>query len=94
MSLVNKFLVLVGIVGAIILYVLYQNSLKPSDKIVKNIAVKYNINYSKLSDIEIIKSYEDKGKIVYILNIKKSICEMPMIQINKEWVATGISCQG
>jgi predicted metallopeptidase len=94
MSLINKSLILIGIVATIIIYVVYQNSLKPSDKIVKNIADQYNINYSELSDIEIIKSYEDKGKIVYILNIKKSICEMPMIQINKEWFATGISCQG
>lgn len=44
------------------------------------------------SDIKIVKSYEDKGKTVFILEIKGNICEMPMIEINKNWTATGISC--
>lgn len=46
------------------------------------------------SDIKIVKSYEDKGKTVFILEIKGSICEMPMIEIDKNWSATGISCRG
>ena len=29
-----------------------------------------------------------------ILEIKGSICEMPMIEIDKNWSATGISCRG
>jgi outer membrane biogenesis lipoprotein LolB len=64
------------------------------DKVVKNIAYQYNIKSAQESDIKIVKSYEDKGKTVFILEIKGSICEMPMIEINKNWTATGISCRG
>ena len=46
------------------------------------------------SDIKIVKSYEDKGKTVFILEIKGSICEMPMIEIDKQWNATGMKCGG
>ena len=46
------------------------------------------------SDIKIVKSYEDKGKTVFILEIKGCICEMPMFVIDKNWSATGISCRG
>lgn len=66
----------------------------PDDKVVKNIAYQYNINSANESDIKIVKSYEDKGKTVFILEIKGSICEMPMIEINKNWSSTGISCRG
>ena len=66
----------------------------PDEKVVKNIALKYNIKPAEESDIKIVKSYEDKGKTVFILEIKGSICEMPMIEIDKNWSATGISCRG
>ena len=61
----------------------------PDDKVVKNIAYQYNIKSAQESDIKIVK-----GKTVFILEIKGSICEMPMIEINKNWSATGISCRG
>jgi outer membrane biogenesis lipoprotein LolB len=64
----------------------------PDEKVVKNIAYQYKINSANESDIKIVKSYEDKGKTIFILEIKGSICEMPMIEINKNWTATGISC--
>ena len=66
----------------------------PDEKVVKNIALKYNIKPAEESDIKIVKSYEDKGKTVFILEIKESICGMPMIEIDKNWSATGISCRG
>jgi outer membrane biogenesis lipoprotein LolB len=66
----------------------------PDEKVVKSIALKYNIMPAQESDIKIVKSYEDKGKTVFILEIKGSICEMPMIEIDKNWSATGISCRG
>ena len=66
----------------------------PDEKVVKNIAVKYNIKQAEVSDVKIVKSYEDKGKTVFILEIKGIICEMPMIEIDKNWTATGISCKG
>ena len=94
MKLVNVLLIGVIGLGVIVWYFVSEANSKPSDKIVKNIANYYRINYSDISDIKIVKSYEDKGKIVYILNIKRSICEMPMIKIDEEWIATGISCQG
>lgn len=91
--MMNKFLIVVALIGAGIGYFAYDASTKPTDKIVKEIANKYRINYSKVSDIKIIKSYEDRGKLVYILNIKNSICEMPMIEVDKDWAATGIDCK-
>ena len=66
----------------------------PDEKVVKNIAYQYNIKSAQESDIKIVKSYEDKGKTVFILEINGSVCEMPMIDINKNWTATGISCRG
>lgn len=93
MSFINKFMVLVGIIIVVIIYFVNQKSLTPSDQVVKNIATQYNIDYAKINDIKIIKSYEEKGKIVYILNIKDNICEMPMLEINKEWRAIGIDCR-
>lgn len=92
----NKELIVGGVIGGILLlivgYFIYSIFTKPSDEIVKKIASSYNVSYSKASDINIIKSYEDKGKLVYILNIKNMICEMPMINVNGEWLATGINC--
>ena len=41
-----------------------------------------------------IKISEKDGKIVYILQIKGMICEMPMIEIDKQWNATGMKCGG
>ena len=46
------------------------------------------------NDIKIVKSFEKDGKIVYILQIKGMICEMPMIEIDKQWNSTGIKCGG
>ncbi|WP_198304535.1 hypothetical protein [Arcobacter vandammei] len=66
----------------------------PDEKTVKNIAVQYNITSAQESDIKIVKSFEKDGKIVYILQIKGMICEMPMIEIDKQWNATGIKCGG
>lgn len=91
--MMNKFLIAVVLIGAVIGYFVYDASTKPKDKIVKQIANKYRINYSKISDIKIVKSYENRGKLIYILNIKNSICEMPMIEIDKIWTATGIDCK-
>ena len=48
----------------------------------------------KENDIKIVKSFEKDGKLVYILQIKGMICEMPMIEIDKQWNATGIKCGG
>lgn len=64
----------------------------PSDAVVKSIASNYNVGSSS-DEIKIIKSYENAGKTVMILQIGKSICEMPMIDINNNWTATGIKCQ-
>ena len=66
----------------------------PDDKTVKSLAALYNIKSAQENDIKIVKSFEKDGKLVYILQIKGMICEMPMIEINKNWSATGISCRG
>ena len=42
----------------------------------------------------IVKSFEKDGKLVYILQIKGMICEMPMIEIDKQWNAIGMKCGG
>jgi len=66
----------------------------PSDDIVKNIASQYHISGAKASDIKIVKSYDKDGKTVMVLQIKNMICEMPMLEINGQWNATGINCGG
>jgi len=66
----------------------------PSDNIVKNIAAQYNISGAKASDIKIVKSYDKDGKTVMVLQIKNMVCEMPMLEIDGQWNATGIHCGG
>ena len=66
----------------------------PDEKTVKSIAVLYNIKSAQENDIKIVKSFEKDGKLVYILQIKGIICEMPMIEIDKQWNATGMKCGG
>ena len=64
------------------------------EKTVKSLDVLYNIKSAQENDIKIVKSFEKDGKIVYILQIKGMICEMPMIEIDKQWNSTGIKCGG
>ena len=66
----------------------------PDEKTVKSLAVLYNIKSAQENDIKIVKSFEKDGKLVYILQIKGMICEMPMIEIDKQWNAIGIKCGG
>lgn len=70
---------------------------KPSDKLVKNIAAQYNIGFMGMKpfvqDIHIIKNYEKDGKLHYILQVDKMVCDMPMLKVNSKWIATGINCQ-
>ncbi|WWW12485.1 hypothetical protein V7P26_03710 [Arcobacter cryaerophilus gv. pseudocryaerophilus] len=66
----------------------------PDEKTVKSLVALYNIKSAKENDIKIVKSFEKDGKLVYILQIKGMICEMPMIEIDKQWNATGIKCAG
>ena len=54
----------------------------------------YNIKSAQENDIKIVKSFEKDGKLVYILQIKGMICEMPMIEIDKQWNAIGMKCGG
>ncbi len=67
-----------------------QDEQKENDS-VKRLASSYN--YVLPAEIEIIKTFEDKGKKVYILKIENSICEMPTIKINDNLTATGITCR-
>ncbi len=71
-----------------------RESANPSDKTVISLALKYKIHKAKASDIRIIKSYKKDGRKVIILKIKNSVCDMPMIEIDGKWSATGISCKG
>ena len=66
----------------------------PDEKTVKSLAVLYNIKSAQENDIKIVKSFEKDGKLVYILQIKGMICEMPMIEIDKQWNAIGMKCGG
>lgn len=90
----NMGLIIGGIILLIAGYFIYGILTQPSDEVVKNIASNYNVVYAKTTDINILKSYEEKGKLVYILNIKGMICEMPMLKVDDEWIATGIDCRG
>ena len=70
------------------------SSSTPDEKTVKSLAALYNIKSAQENDIKIVKSFEKDGKLVYILQIKGMICEMPMIEIDKQWSATGMKCGG
>ena len=72
------------------LYFFYSSNKKIEDNIVKKIAASYELVLA--TDIEIIKTFEDKGKKVYMLKIGNSICEMPTIKIDGNLTATGMTC--
>jgi len=88
----NKNLIMgVLVVGALLgVYFLYDFLTTPSSSIVKELATNYK--YANVDKIKILKSYEDKGKLVYVLEIYNSICEMPVIKTSNGWSATGMSC--
>ena len=71
-----------------------SNFFGPSDDLIKDLAVKYNIRGATRSDIEIIKSYEKEGKTVQMLEIKGMVCEMPMLEVKGDWRALGMNCKG
>lgn len=84
-----RFISLMGLVG------LFTGCGGPSDAAVKNIAYQYMgsmMKNLKESEIRINNSYENNGKTVMILEIRNMICEMPMIETQKGWQATGINC--
>ncbi len=70
-------------------YFIYDFLTTPSSSVVKELASKYTFIGEKF---KILKSYEDKGKLVYVLEIYNSVCEMPMIKTSNGWSATGMSC--
>ena len=70
-------------------YFIYDFLTTPSSSVVKELASKYTFIGEKF---RILKSYEDKGKLVYVLEIYNSVCEMPMIKTSNGWSATGMSC--
>lgn len=72
------------------LYFFYYANEQKENNIVKKLASSYK--YASLTEIEIIKTFEDKGKKVYMLKIGDSICEMPTIKMNDNLTATGMSC--
>lgn len=69
---------------------IYKGTTNPPEDIVKNIASQYT--YEPVASITLVNSYEKEGKQVQILRTATSICEMPMIKANGEWMATGIEC--
>ncbi|RXI28534.1 hypothetical protein [Aliarcobacter trophiarum] len=83
----NVFIVSCVIGGLAFFY--YINEKKDND-IVKKLVSSYK--YGSSDDIEIIKTFEDKGKKVYMLKIGRDICEMPTIKINGNLTSTGITC--
>ena len=93
----NTRYIIIGVImiicGLIIAYIQFT---KPSDNVVKQIAAKYNIGpfglNPSITDIEIIKNYEKDGKIYYVISYDKKVCEMPMLKVNSEWKALGITC--
>ena len=82
-----------GVLGIGILlsgYFIYDFFTTPSSSDVKKLARYYQ--YVNEDKIKILKSYEDKGKLVYVLEIYNSVCEMPVIKTSNGWSATGMSC--
>ncbi len=92
-NLMNIILVCVALMIGVIIYFINHASQKPDNFIIKDIANHYRVNYASLNEINILKSYEDRGKLVYILEIKGSICEMPVIKNYDKWQSLGISCK-
>ncbi len=71
---------------------LYMNAKWNYD--IQKLAASYKIGgYTSPIDINIIDSYEKDAKTVQILEINGAICEMPMIKVNGNWQALGISCK-
>lgn len=58
-------------------YFIYDFLTTPSSSVVKELASNYTFIGEKF---KILKSYEDKGKLVYVLEIYNSVCEMPVIK--------------
>lgn len=72
------------------LYFFYYVNEQKENNIVKKLASSYK--YATPTEIEIVKTFEDKGKKVYMLKIVDSICEMPTIKIDGNLTATGMTC--
>ncbi len=71
---------------------LYMNAKWNYD--IQKLAASYKIGgYTSPKDINIIDSYEKDAKTIQILEINGAICEMPMIKVNGNWQALGISCK-
>lgn len=85
----SKFIIGISLVLVGAYYFLNKQA---TEKDIKKLANAYNVNYSDISDIKILKSYEDKGKLVYVLEIKGSICEMTTIETERGLASTSISC--
>ena len=82
--------------GAVILIggmaLLYMNAKWNYD--IQKLAASYKIGgYTSPSDINLIDSYEKDAKTIQILEINGAICEMPMIKVNGNWKALGITCR-
>lgn len=70
----------------------YFNEKKENESIKKLVRSYYQNGYVLANEIEIIKTFEDKGKKVYLLKVQNSIFEMPTIKIDGNLRATGITC--
>lgn len=80
------------LIGGYFIYNIYNMKSKPSQEIVKKIALQYDYRFS---DVNIVDYYKKDGKVIYILEVNNNmICEMPMIEVRNNWTATGINCKG
>ena len=89
-DLANVFIASCVIGGLSLFY--YLNEEKENKSVKKLVRSYYQHSNVLSNEIEIIKTFEDKGKKVYLLKVQNSICEMPTIKIDGNLRATGITC--
>src|SRR5690242_19712311 len=75
---------------------------KPSDETTRDLVSQYLSQNSSMTGglkvpkekIRISNSYEKEGRKVMVVQVGGMVCDMSVIKTDKDWMATGISCNG
>ncbi|MDY3203850.1 hypothetical protein [Arcobacter sp.] len=93
---VNKSLVIsLSIIGiSVISYFIYNFFTTPSNSTIEKLASYYMPSHNLYlgEKFKILNSYEDKGKLIYVLEIYGGVCEMPVVKTSRGWIATSMNC--
>lgn len=75
---------------------------KPSDETTRNLVSQYLEQSPSMTGglkvpkekIKVSNSYDKDGRKVMVVRVGGMVCDMPVIKGDKDWMATGISCNG